>query len=497
MILRCLLLLFLPTLCWTACTLSPGEAVPTSASLLSGLNTVLGPIINLSYTDAALERAIDGLGVASLRHPGGTVADYWSLVNGSFVGEDGTTAGCSNGTLWDFCAYAHRGDHAPDTFTARSFSDGVGAGKQVVWDLNVFTLSTKDALSQLDYMKANNLQVHLIELGNEFYLKDFDWRFPDANAYWTRARPVAQHARKLFPKAQIAVVGKSTSGAWNAALAAVQDEGLYDAVTVHEYQPDNTTIAKLPVAQQVGAIAGFGELTTSKIAAEIRKDWPKGLPVWRTEFNFPTWGSGPPLPSLLDGALHGLFWASHVLAAVQRVQWLVPVPVVMLHALGVQEGVGWDSQAGIVRLPNAPNQPQAVEANGVAQIFSHLSQVGLSATHMHGANAENCPAFPITLLGTQLPCLLAAFFTDTNLGHNATVILNRCDEPVQLELDSASMTGSRTAIAYSAKDAGGWAPLPSNVHTLPWPTPLSATTHKITDVTAPIQVPAVSLLFLQ
>ena len=107
----------------------------------SGLNDVLGPIMNLSYTDTALNAGSAALGLSALRHPGGAVANYWSIVNGSYVGADGTTDGCSNGTYWNYCAYAHRGDHPAGAFSAASFTKGVGANKEIIWVLNVFTLS--------------------------------------------------------------------------------------------------------------------------------------------------------------------------------------------------------------------------------------------------------------------------------------------------------------------------------------------------------------------
>ena len=59
------------------------------------MNDVMGPIVNLSYSDTALIRATHALNIGSFRHPGGTVANYWSIINGTYVGADGTTAGCS------------------------------------------------------------------------------------------------------------------------------------------------------------------------------------------------------------------------------------------------------------------------------------------------------------------------------------------------------------------------------------------------------------------
>ena len=104
----------------------------------------MGPIINLSYFDPALIEATKALNIGAFRHPGGTVANYWSIANGSYVGQDGTTNGCSFPPHWDYCAYAHRGAAGENHgFSALNFvaNHGVGANASIVYDLNVFSLS--------------------------------------------------------------------------------------------------------------------------------------------------------------------------------------------------------------------------------------------------------------------------------------------------------------------------------------------------------------------
>lgn len=53
-------------------------AVPADARLFS-YNTVLGPIIQIPYNNPALLEGVEALGVGSVRYPGGTVANYWSM----------------------------------------------------------------------------------------------------------------------------------------------------------------------------------------------------------------------------------------------------------------------------------------------------------------------------------------------------------------------------------------------------------------------------------
>ena len=103
------------------CTVTAPPQLQKASPLLFGMNDVLGPIINLTYrpvvpagepflssprpsfpplfrrgspcSDAALVDAVRRLGVGALRHPGGTVANFWTMANGSYVGLDGTSAG--------------------------------------------------------------------------------------------------------------------------------------------------------------------------------------------------------------------------------------------------------------------------------------------------------------------------------------------------------------------------------------------------------------------
>jgi hypothetical protein len=46
---------------------------------LSLLSLSLGPILNLTYSDTALIAAAKSLRIGTLRYPGGTVANYWSI----------------------------------------------------------------------------------------------------------------------------------------------------------------------------------------------------------------------------------------------------------------------------------------------------------------------------------------------------------------------------------------------------------------------------------
>jgi len=62
--------------------------------------TVTHCAVSHRYSDTALMAAVKALNIGALRHPGGTVADYWTMANGSFVGPDGQgPSGCQGSLL--------------------------------------------------------------------------------------------------------------------------------------------------------------------------------------------------------------------------------------------------------------------------------------------------------------------------------------------------------------------------------------------------------------
>jgi hypothetical protein len=465
--------------------------------MVAGMNDVMGPIVNLSYSDSALLSAARALNVGSFRYPGGTVANYWSIVNGSYVGADGTTAGCSNPPHWNYCNYAHRGAGGDDNgFSALKFSNGVGANTSIVYDLNVFSLSSADMLAQIDWLKQHNVQVARFELGNEFNHNQavYRWRFPKVDDYLNTIKPVIAHIKAVYPKAKAAVVASHSSGSWNSALAARADELGYDAITVHDYSPNNDTIATYPADQQISVVAGWGDAAFSSLAQQLRRDWPKGVEVWRTEFNFPTWGSGPPLPHLKDGALRGIYWASWVLAAVRSSKYMVNVPVLMVHAFLHQTGLNWDAVNGLVEVGQQADDVASVKVNGISQIFGHMSRAAMGRATMHGGTTHGCPALGFKVGGiANLSCVMAAGFFgqgDQEAGRGSggsaspggtVVLLNKCTQPITVNLPStpAPLSGGTSplqvlsTITYEAHDEGGWIHVPTDPDSLPWAGPLT------------------------
>jgi hypothetical protein len=219
--------------------------------LLNSFNDVLGTKTFLAYNDSAVTASLRRVHVGGLRHPGGTVANYWSLVNASYIVPCKGPGGIKP---YDECGYAKNVSRfAPNTFTAANFVSQLVPNLQpftaadeelrVVFDLNILTLSEEETVNQVDYLVASipnaSTRIKYVELGNEYYLKHYNYWFANASVYMEKATPVIARVRKLLPNAKIAAVTRHNSvrnGSgveFNDQVAKFKD--LIDAVTIHDY----------------------------------------------------------------------------------------------------------------------------------------------------------------------------------------------------------------------------------------------------------------------
>ncbi len=489
----------------TTCSVAPLPGGRPASPLLFGMNDILGPIINLTYSDAALVAAVKALRVGALRHPGGTVANYWSMAAGSYVGQGGTAPGC-NGSHWNYCKYEDRIQaHPPRTFSAKNFADGVGSElAATVHDLNVLTMSTAQSVAELHALAAAGVIVTHLELGNEFYItKNYAWRFPTAASYAEACLPVVAAARKLFPHVRIAVVGADRSD-WNTELA--KQSALMksvDSVTIHHYGPNPTKVMSLPAAQQRTALVADGEFVSASMAALIRDSFINEghahLTLWRTEYNYPGEWVGA-LPALYEpeGGMHALFMAGHVLSALEHQPWAVPFEVLMMHCLAHQPSAGWSSSnSTILIVGDSSDNPSAVRVGAVAQVFAHLADSALKQHGMvHSASiSAGCPAVDLKAHG-NISCIQATVFAGGEGSSTATVtfvLMNRCEATVGVTVAGRV----KTSTSYLASDKGGWAGLPPPGSSVPWSAPLAPSKQACAaGSVAACALPPVSLTFV-
>ena len=193
--------------CDHGCNIIYDDGVITSRELIQGYNTVLGPVINLTYYDTALELSVKKLYVGSLRYPGGTVANYWNITNASYVVPCQTEE-------YNYCYRQRVVSKLPkQTFSPINFYNGIGSasningGNSIVIDLNALTMNGSDMLNQVNTLVnqfGNNMELY-IELGNEYYLNKYKYEFPNSSVYVDKVIPLAKEIRSKLPNAKISI----------------------------------------------------------------------------------------------------------------------------------------------------------------------------------------------------------------------------------------------------------------------------------------------------
>jgi hypothetical protein len=419
---------------------SPFLGPDQRAMLFVAFNDILGSKQNMSFTDPSVTETLARMNIGGLRHPGGTVANYWSFANASFVQP------CSMTGLYDFCdSQAALAAYPAQSFSPANFTESVGARLvpnaggaddhlRVVFDLNLLTLSEEDAIAQVDVLAATipnaSHRVRFIELGNEYYLtKHYSHWFPNATAYMQKATGVIARVRQLLPNAQIAAVTSRDNGAWNTGVAPFA--GLIDAVTIHDYS------GYLP-RKDLGEDAtweGFvlhGPAVVPAYATTVRSTFGADKKIWMTEFN-----AQEEVTAFMPYTVgHMLFVLNYLFSGACETQGTVQV--MMMHMLWGQVD-NWGKTDGPVLLPLESNSPGEAKYNAMAQLFariaSHSSDVHLTAECLDFGASAGCPTGEARD-GTTVSCMRGIRFTRPN-GATHYVITQGCAANATISLDIA------------------------------------------------------------
>ena len=512
-----------------ACVLEPTAPVPVDPYLF-GLNTLLGQIDNLPFEDPALLRAARTLGAGAFRWPGGGLADSWSLVDGRY--DDHAKFAWAN--IWaPRTAWAPRG-----TFGPRRFWDGVGSASAgaartgPVWVLNVFSLSPAEQLQQVAFLRQTGVPVRRVEIGNgpwSLHDPEYQTRWPNASAYMASILPVCKRVRELFPAALISVAGRHADQRWNAGLAEYADH--FDAVSLRVYSPIQCDLDLLgPGLNQYSAVAAWGEHANIQTRKQLQSVLDK--PIWLSEIELGDHHGCARTPFAhlrKDGAIPGIFWAGHVLAAINSYDASTPLRALNYHLFSHQRACRagarhdtacWGVNESLVHLPpRERSKTSPVHVNGAGQILAHVNAVALRAHPGQQMRRVRRPlnlscgslnfgcvgekrrctpsdnpgrgiysGFPLGQGAGSARCLQAAVFDSTTKPNASFVVLNRCTHSIEATLGAAEMLRGRlpqasrrwrlVATTYLADDPGALVGLPDDLHedpfVFPWRTgPLS------------------------
>ena len=485
------------------CTLVQQPGVQLNPRLFGYNLEVYGTMINNSFSDTAGLAIADALHLGALRYPGGTMSNVWDPILGRYT--ETTAAG---GAYEKFAMYAKIVEDAgpPGTFSAARFMEGIGGrSRAVIWDLNVFSFNISRACAQIEYIATlppppAGLETFL-ELGNELYSESQGMpRFPTGANYAEAMAPIVRCARAVLPNAKIAAVGYRSgadSSAWVKGVA--EHAADFDAVSIHVYSPATSAVNKYNktgggVDDQLTYVMGYSRALMHTIANRSVADFGAEKKLWMTEFNYGL-QADIFLPQLDFGALHGIFHASRIVAAVELHNCFDALTFqTFVHPIPYPPyASAYHRSMPVARISPLPNRPDLAKISGTAQLVSHTAFHALRSETMHPMQSAGCAKH-----GDE-PCLQAAAFATAQNSSKTLAVVNICQQPVQARMASRPPpeAANYAWTIYSAKDPGGWGAIPTDPDKLPWDTGPLRPTHT-TGATLPttLTFPALSFSVL-
>eukprot|EP00756_Hemistasia_phaeocysticola_P049819 Hpha_TRINITY_DN24393_c0_g1::TRINITY_DN24393_c0_g1_i1::g.147990::m.147990 len=427
--------------------------------LFSSYNDVLGPVItNLPYGDAGLAEFVRRANIGALRHPGGTIANWWNMSAGNFVQD------CDS-----YCTYADqiRTNGLSDPFTPSSFLSTVttqlwqerrGGGKAVVpvvFDLNLYKMSGDEMLAQIDLL-AGVVPVDrpvFLSFGNEFYLSKYQDVFPNSTAYVAKFTPLSKKIRKTLPLARIGVVA-TPSGDWNTPIAAAlrDDPSLFDYVVIHDYS------APFPDKRGEETLALWGAARVPVIAEGVRGQYGKDVPIVISEFNVnKACREALNARDMSYSVLHSVFEFNFRIAAACKT---ASVDVAMLHELAFQPGLAWGQGSCSLQLrANTSLEPPAnfTFYSPMGQVSAHVAKALFGAT---AATATTCLSADHTCQSASSQSVVVKGMKcvhGVRNGDNSFVLTNGCDgeetdvtgNGIQVQLPFAAPIGHNSTVVQT------------------------------------------------
>lgn len=250
-----------------------------------------------SWRNPQFWQAVNTLHPSLLRIPGGTVANYWDWQRGGLIqNPQSLPAGLPQGLR--FRARQYTGGKLED------FKIGLQATQTTpLFVLNMLTSDLNSQLQMLETAQKMGLEVKYIELGNEFYFQNKNYKkvFPNPRAYAQTAAQWVRAIKQKFPEAQVAVIGvipradeekNARKNNWNAPLVntALPEA---DALTLHIYR-----LSGLETKEQKNvSYPFFGLEEVPEILGEPFRQWkdlvsdptfqliPNNKKIWITEYN--------------------------------------------------------------------------------------------------------------------------------------------------------------------------------------------------------------------
>eukprot|EP01084_Bolivina_argentea_P305270 527344_1 len=402
----------------------------STGDLINGYNDVLGPIINLTYFDTALISMSKKMYIGAMRHPGGTVAMYWSMENASYVQPCKTPQ-------YNYCSWQQRVQKLPyQTFSPSNFSKGIGSlSSSIVYDLNVLTLSNQTMFNQIDLL-TNQIgidNIYYLELGNELY-----FNFPNSSIYMQKMLPLISYIRsKNLPHAKICVVGQTSTlnvnTIWDIDL--IPYSKYFDAVSFHEYSLTPSMVVNMDLDQQYSFISIYGIAVIPQYIEYIKNKFGENKDLWITEYDvyIATYGQNI---TFMYSVIHAMFLTSYTIGAI--CDNTNSLKLLMHTMYGEQAGTNWYPTVSATYLSGIADDYNDVTFDINAQIRAQLSWIStVQNNQMYCLDVDNgsCPSLKIVVRNQKnLMCINGAYFdNDSNVNSLGFVLLNSCNDRIDIE----------------------------------------------------------------
>eukprot|EP01084_Bolivina_argentea_P296855 511335_1 len=420
----------------------------SNPNIISAYNDVLGPIINLTYDDTALVLSVEKLYPTLLRHPGGTVADYWSFKNASFV------TPC-NTSHYNFCKWQERVSKLPlQTFSPANFSNNIGKlfNHNIIYDLNVFSLYNEQMVNELNilYKEIGVNNMKYLELGNEFYLNSFKWQFPNSSVYMQKVLPVISTARTLFPTAKIGAVSQISLASNTNNIKWNEDLKPYikyiDAVTIHDYSLNTNRISKdnpnylKNWNEERTYISSYGMSVIPQYVEYINKTFGDNITIWMTEYDVNlgdvAFGKNT---SFMWSSLHAMYSFGYIIASICEKSGKMDM---MLHTMwSEQDGTNWFVPQATNYNPALANDDSNARFDIIAQTRAQLSWISTVKNDqqfcLNVEQSEQCPVMDVQVVGKKnMKCVYGVGFTNSKDKNSfGFMVSNSCNLVINITVD--------------------------------------------------------------
>ena len=434
------------------CQVSFGDATGQDSHLISAYNDAMGPPINLTYYDKAYEMSTNKLYTQLLRHPGGTVANYWSLKNATFV------LPCK-GDGYSYCNQYNQivNNFPPNTFSPGNFYHGLSksGNRSIVFVLNMLTLNASQRLQQIDTL-INEIEdksnIKYIELGNEYYLTKYNNTFPTAYDYINICYPIINKIREELPDAMVSVPiannlkNQTRFIEWNYNISQTPEFiKAIDAVTIHDYTLNYGLLNHITSTQeQMTFSAVYGQSVIPQYVKYVNNTFGSinsEIKLFMTEYNWNINITKEQPYNWDESPLHSMSIMSYISSAICNSDIL---KILGLHTF-VSQGYGNEYYWNVTHVSTQQNDTDNVYYGVVAEIMAHLTWVAIiknNQLHCMMVTDGQCQKANVTVQNVNdLDCIFGAGFSNKNDKNSfGFFVVNVCPNDVSVGIDIGGLS---------------------------------------------------------